>query len=434
MKIFGIGLSKTGTTSLAGALEVLGYRTRDYPGITSYEPGKLTSIDAQVLAQHEALTDTPVPSFYRELDQHYPGAKFVLTVRDMDAWLLSCKKQFTAKLAEKQNDAHNRLFIDLYGTAVFDEELFRRGYQRFVAGVVEYFAQRPADLLVLDVAAGQGWNELCPFLGKPVPELPFPKSNVTRILWMDLQELVSIAREAGQQLVRAHAGVKPSDGLAHIGALVRRTVYSIAGGRPSAPGAAAAAAQKVLARRLEHLNREIPVVSRLAHTAPISERRGWSHFWLVDPLDGEAAFVSNRSDGHEFTVNIALIENQKPIAGVVHAPLSGVTYYAMVGKGAFKIVGDGPATRLDLQARGDAQAAAQASTQSAAEPPSSQALALCRRVEQGRCAGGSIAGSMEWHSAAPDALARVIGRRLVTGASDLSYNKSDWCNQGVAVS
>lgn len=430
-KIFGIGLSKTGTTSLAGALEMLGYHTRDYPGLTSYEPGDLASIDAQVLDQHEALTDTPIPSFYRELDQRYPGAKFVLTVRDMDAWLLSCKKQFTAKLAEKQNDAHNRLFIDLYGTAVFDEAPFRRGYQRFVDGVLDYFAQRPSDLLVLDVAAGQGWNELCPFLGKPVPELPFPKSNVTRILWMDLQELVSIAREAGQQLVRAHASVKPSAGLAQIGSLFRRTVSSFAGGTPLTPGAAAAAAQKVLARRLEHLNREIPVVSRLAHAVPITERRRWSHFWLVDPLDGESGFGC---DDSEFTVNIALLENQKPIAGVVHAPLSGITYYAMVGKGAFKRVGDGPASRLDPQVCSDAQADLQASTASTAEPPSSKALVLCRLVEQGHGAAEAIVGSMEWHSAAPDALARVIGRRLVTSATDLSYNKSDWCNPGVAVS
>ena len=59
---------------------------------------------------------------------------------------------------------------------------------------------------------------------------------------------------------------------------------------------------------------------------------------MIDPLDGEAGFGT--ADG-EFTVNIALIENQKPIAGVVHAPLSDTTYYAMVGKGAFKVVGEG---------------------------------------------------------------------------------------------
>lgn len=80
-KIFGIGLSKTGTTSLAHALEILGYRTKDYPGLSRYRAGDLSSVDLAVVDAYDALTDTPIPSFYRELDQRYPGAKFILTVR-----------------------------------------------------------------------------------------------------------------------------------------------------------------------------------------------------------------------------------------------------------------------------------------------------------------------------------------------------------------
>lgn len=431
MKIFGIGLSKTGTTSLASALEILGFKTKDYPGLTTYTPGDLTSIDPLVLEQNEALTDTPIPSFYRELDQRYPGAKFILTVRDMDGWLLSCKKQFTAKLAEKQSDAHNRLFMDLYGTAVFDEELFRRGYQRFVEGAMAHFKGRQQDLLVLDVAAGQGWGELCVFLGKPVPEIPFPKANVTRILWMDVQELVSIAKEAGHELLRAHASVAPAGAngktSALIPTLVRKAVYSMGGGRPAALEAAVASAQKVLARRLERVNAEIPLVSRLAHAVPLSDRGRWSHFWLIDPLDGEAGFGAASG---EFTVNIALIENQKPIAGVVHAPLSDTTYYAMVGKGAFKVVGEGKAVGL---AGPDGQP-----TRSAAPDPlgsPSKALALCRLLELGRGPASEVADSMEWQSAAPHAIARQMGRSLVTcdGGAELAYNKADWGNPRIRV-
>lgn len=240
MKIFGIGLSKTGTTSLASALDILGYRTKDYPGLSRYVPGDLTCFDAGVLEQNEALTDTPIPSFYRELDRQYPGAKFILTVRAMDGWLQSCRKQFTARHAEKQNEANNRLFEDLYGTAVFEEESFRRGYRRFVEGVMEHFAGRPQDLLVLDVAAGQGWPELCAFLGKPVPEIPFPKANVTRIQWMDLQSLVSVAREAGQVLLRAHRSMTPAggdaDAPAALSGLLRKTLQSLRGATPSSPG------------------------------------------------------------------------------------------------------------------------------------------------------------------------------------------------------
>ena len=121
-KVFGIGLSKTGTTSLARALEILGYNTRDYLGVTRYSPGDLTSIDLDEVNANDAFTDTPIPSFYRELDKMYPGSKFILTVRDMDGWLKSCKKQFTQKLADKQNEANINLFMDLYGCFVFDEE------------------------------------------------------------------------------------------------------------------------------------------------------------------------------------------------------------------------------------------------------------------------------------------------------------------------
>ena len=78
-KIFGIGLSKTGTTSLARALEILGYKTRDYLGVTRYSSGDLSSIDLDEIETNDAFTDTPVPSFYRELDSRYPGSKFILT-------------------------------------------------------------------------------------------------------------------------------------------------------------------------------------------------------------------------------------------------------------------------------------------------------------------------------------------------------------------
>ena len=423
MKIFGIGLSKTGTTSLAAALEILGYRTRDYPGLTRYVPGDLSSIDPRMLAQNEALTDTPIPSFYRELDAQFPGSKFILTVRDMDGWLLSCKKQFTAKLAEKQNEAHNQLFMDLYGTAVFDEELFRRGYQRFVEGVHQHFEGRPQDLLVLDVAGGDGWSKLCAFLGKPVPDIPFPKANVTRIRWMDPQELVSIAREAGDELLRVHRSLVPTAGDAPLlPSLVRKTVYSLRGGRPFALDAATAAARRVLERRLAKLNAEIPIVVRDSAQAQQAERLRWNHFWIVDPLDGETVFGTPEG---EFTVNLALIEDGKPIAGVVHAPLSATTWYAMVGKGAFRTIGDGNAVRLTAEGRPPAMPSV--------DSASSRGLALCLQVEG--AGGDALAGTMAWHSAAPHALARLAGRRVVEagGGEELAYNRATWANPPLRV-
>jgi len=202
-KIFGIGLSKTGTTSLAHALEILGYKTKDYPGIGRYRAGDLSSVDLEVVTAHDALTDTPIPSFYRELDAYFPGSKFILTVRDREGWLKSCKKQFTEKSAAKQNAAQSQLFMDLYGCTMFVEHNFASGYDRFVAGVLDHFKDRPHDLLVINVTAGEGWDKLCPFLDKPVPDVPFPKANVTQITWINVGDIVAVAKRAGRVALRA---------------------------------------------------------------------------------------------------------------------------------------------------------------------------------------------------------------------------------------
>jgi 3'(2'), 5'-bisphosphate nucleotidase len=79
---------------------------------------------------------------------------------------------------------------------------------------------------------------------------------------------------------------------------------------------------------------KIPVLSEEGRDIPYSERKGWNPFWLVDPLDGTKEFVK-RND--EFTVNIALIEYQIPVMGVIFVPVSGVLYFAQKGLGAYKL-------------------------------------------------------------------------------------------------
>lgn len=439
MKIFGIGLSKTGTTSLAHALELLGYKTRDYPGLARYAPGDLASIDAGLLDAHDALTDTPIPSFYRELDAKYPDAKFILTIRDAEGWLKSCKKQFTQKLADKQNDAHNQLFMDLYGCTVFDEQKFRAGYDRFIHGVQDYFKGRPDKLLIMNVVAGDGWETLCPFLNKPIPDFPFPKANVTQIRWMSADDLVDIAREAGQEILRVHnilsAHTGSQDGHARAwptGFSVRlaRTILNLRGGRPAALARASQAAQDVLIRRLHKLNPGIPVISHLAHAVPYTERSKWNHFWLIHPLDGEDGFASQAG---EFSVNIALIEDQKPISGVVYAPISGTLYYAMIGKGAFKVKPGGQPVRLNAPDAGDG-----GSAQAAEKTPAtaSKALTMCRLAEGVPGIDQSLSHCMEWQSAAAHAVARAAGKHIrpCNSSDELTYNKMDWSSECVMVS
>ncbi len=423
MKIFGIGLSKTGTSSLAHALEILGYRTKDYPGIQHYSPGDLSSIDPAVLENHDALTDTPIPSFYRELDQAFPGSKFILTVRDMDGWLLSCKKQFTVNHANAMNEAHRQLFLDLYGTTVFDEDKFRAGYERFVQGVMAYFADRPQDLLVLNITAGEGWEKLCPFLGKPMPDMPFPKANVTRIRWMDVHSLERIARAEGRPLLRLHQALRPVSELTPIDVLasIPLRLQVLFMGRERTVASVTRAVAGVIRDGLAALNKDIPVITRLESDVAFDVRKGWNHFWLVDPLDGEAALGSPRA---EFSIDIALIEDRRPVAGVVYAPASGLAWYTMIGKGVYRHDGDTPPQRIERP--GEGQVGAPGTWQ----PYTSRALAICAEAVGDAPPDGRHEGTSEWHSAAPHALARFLGRRLVRcdDAGELVYNKPDWGN------
>ena len=77
----------------------------------------------------------------------------------------------------------------------------------------------------------------------------------------------------------------------------------------------------------------LPILSEEGKDIPYEERKHWDRFWMVDPLDGTKEFIK-RND--EFTVNIALIEDQKPILGVLAVPVKGVVYYAAKGLGVYK--------------------------------------------------------------------------------------------------
>src|SRR5688572_8088891 len=76
----------------------------------------------------------------------------------------------------------------------------------------------------------------------------------------------------------------------------------------------------------------LPILSEEGKSIPYDERKNWEYFWMVDPLDGTKEFIKRNG---EFTVNIALIENQTPILGVVVVPVTGETYFAARGLGAF---------------------------------------------------------------------------------------------------
>ncbi len=92
-------------------------------------------------------------------------------------------------------------------------------------------------------------------------------------------------------------------------------------------------AHEFIFNNLKKLYPDIPILSEEGNIASYEIRKNWEYFWLVDPLDGTREFVKQIG---EFTVNIALIYHGEPIFGVVNIPISGETYYAKKGFGAYK--------------------------------------------------------------------------------------------------
>jgi 3'(2'), 5'-bisphosphate nucleotidase len=93
------------------------------------------------------------------------------------------------------------------------------------------------------------------------------------------------------------------------------------------------ASHRVIRDALARLTPEIPLLSEESAEIEFAIRAGWTTYWLIDPLDGTKEFVNRNG---EFTVNIALIHDHRPVLGVVHVPVTGTTYTGVVGDGAVR--------------------------------------------------------------------------------------------------
>lgn len=182
--VFGLGLSRTGTRSLTAALHVLGVDTVHYPidadSFRALETGRL---DFELLGYFDGITDITASPYFAQLDAKYPDAKFILTVRDEDSWLQSCANHWSGREAFEETHSEGRemhlkirrfLRAATYGTYDYEPDRFRWVYRQHVDAVKRHFADRPDKLLVLDVVGGSGWDPLCDFLDRPIPDQPFP--------------------------------------------------------------------------------------------------------------------------------------------------------------------------------------------------------------------------------------------------------------------
>lgn len=171
-KVFGVGMSKTGTTTLGTCLELLGYQPHIgfEPQLKKWlESGGDVERILKLAESYQAFEDSPWYHIYRELDVRFPGSKFVLTVR-RDT-LTHAKSSWAHGVRRGQRTGAP--------TKEYLEEKSRI-YEAHNNAVREYFRDRPNDLLVMCWEKGDGWKELCDFLGEPIPDAPIPHANQGR--------------------------------------------------------------------------------------------------------------------------------------------------------------------------------------------------------------------------------------------------------------
>jgi hypothetical protein len=185
-KVFGLGLSRTGTKSLTSALNMLGFKISHYPSdARTYEELKAANYNFTILRTVDGITDLTVAPFYPKLDQLFPQSKFILTVRDPDHWLRSLKQHWdyaenSQKVAADPTawtttiEITKLLKTTVFGRYDFDDVHMLKVYKKHCEDVLTYFRDQPQNLLVINICAGEGWEKLCPFLGCTILDQPFP--------------------------------------------------------------------------------------------------------------------------------------------------------------------------------------------------------------------------------------------------------------------
>lgn len=108
------------------------------------------------------------------------------------------------------------------------------------------------------------------------------------------------------------------------------------------------AAHRALTALVEEMTPDVPVLSEESGDVPWEERRGWSRYWLIDPLDGTKEFIKKNG---EFTLNVALVEDGEPIFGIVHAPVLSQTWIGQAGTGSVRLDGDEDAAPTSIAVR-----------------------------------------------------------------------------------
>jgi hypothetical protein len=163
---WGVGLARTGNTSFCAGLQLLGYdRVQQDPTF-------------EALRDLRGGSGNMVVLHFKYLDYVFPGSKFVLTTRSVESWLSSMERSQQhnpRRIAGEHERIARRMAI--YESVGYEQQTLADAFERHHAEVRRYFARRADDLLELNVAGGQGWDRLCPFLGVGPPTEAFPALN-----------------------------------------------------------------------------------------------------------------------------------------------------------------------------------------------------------------------------------------------------------------
>lgn len=170
-RVFCIGWHKTGTSSMGMALLELGYTVLG-ARLDMAEPLLLGDKETpiQIAGKFDALQDVPWAALYKELDEAYPGSKFILTTRSEEDWLNSALKHFK----DNYIGLHKWLYEE--GVLQGNEERYLQRFRQHNLEVRHYFQGREG-FLEVNLSAGDGWEKLCRFLDEPIPRKSFPHAN-----------------------------------------------------------------------------------------------------------------------------------------------------------------------------------------------------------------------------------------------------------------
>lgn len=183
-KIFFIGFNKTGTVSLLHLFwDILGYEGKVLHGggamkeRNNYDLKRISDPTKDLSEEFERLADKLLSQWTVYLDtgwisdnfetlyKNYPNAKFIFNTRNEDDWIVSIKRHISQLTDE---------IIEGSDWDRFNEEEYRLHYKIHTRKVLDFFKDKPDELLVLDICGGDGYEKLCPFLGIDIPDEPFP--------------------------------------------------------------------------------------------------------------------------------------------------------------------------------------------------------------------------------------------------------------------